>query len=563
MAYDAEVLADSPSFYARYSEASGHLVDDIGSLASTTEGGMTYGVTGPVTSEGSNLAVTYSGSSSRTVWADASAVDLGDTFTIELWLKRAGTGLKGLIDKGTTGGTAYCLYFTSSNFLRLSRGLGGTAIATSTATIADTNWHHVAVTKSGSTVGIYIDGTEGHTNDTAFTLVDNTNSFTVGAFADNTNNIDATVTRVALYKSALSSGRISAHIAASLGVGLGASTGMLGAIVSDIAASSHRPPWMLPQNRFGRVASPGDLFSVPYLTAPANVTVTPGVASLTLTTFAPTVSATANQTVVPATAALTLTTFAPTVAASDHKTVVPTTASLTLTTFAPTVGVSNNIVVTPGVASLTLTTFAPSVTASNHQTVVPATASLTLATFAPSVTATNHKTVVPATASLSLTTFTPTVTATANQAVVPATASLVLTTFAPTVTATAGLTVVPATAGLTLTTFAPTVTATAHKVVTPTTAALVLTTFAPTVVASDHKVVVPATAALALTAFAPTVIASDHKVVVPATASLALTTFAPLVTVEPLVLGSGGPPPRAVGIGLVPSGSASHPIPRV
>lgn len=217
----------------------------------------------------------------------------------------------------------------------------------------------------------------------------------------------------------------------------------------------------------------------------AGTTVTPGAASLTLTTFAPTVTTTANHTVTPGSASLTLTAFAPSVVVNTI--VTPGAASLTLSTFAPTVTASSNVTVTPGSATLALTGFAPTVTVSSNVTVIPGTASLSLSTFSPVVTASNHQTVIPGTAALTLTTF------------------------APTVSVSSGLTLVPGTATLTLATFAPVVTATAHQLVTPATATLTLTTFAPTVtVASGSVVVTPGTAALTLTTYAPMVISSSQ-----------------------------------------------------
>lgn len=193
------------------------------------------------------------------------------------------------------------------------------------------------------------------------------------------------------------------------------------------------------------------------VSAPANVTVTPGVIALTLATFAAVVIATANVTVTPTTKALSLTTFAPAVTATQNQTVTPTTRALSLTTFAPTV---------TGGAGLTVT---------------PTTAALTTAMFAPTVAVSDHKTVTPTTVALVTSAFAPTVTTTAHQIATPTTAALVLEAFAPTVTGGAGLTVTPSTAALSLATFEPTVSATNHQTVTPGTATLTLAAFAPTV----------------------------------------------------------------------------------
>ncbi len=163
-------------------------------------------------------------------------------------------------------------------------------------------------------------------------------------------------------------------------------------------------------------------------------TATPGVAALSLTTFAPVVTATNNQLVTPGKLSLTLTAFAPTVTATDHKLVTPGTAALTTTGFAPTV--STPRLVTPGPVALTLTTFAPTVTASSgsNQTVTPGTASLSLTAFAPTVTASDNKLVTPGVRALSLAAFAPTVTTTNAVLVTPGPLGLSLTTYAPTVT---------------------------------------------------------------------------------------------------------------------------------
>lgn len=105
----------------------------------------------------------------------------------------------------------------------------------------------------------------------------------------------------------------------------------------------------------------------------SNITVTPDVINLTLTTFAPVI----QLAVIPPTTALTLTTFAP--VKGDG--VVPATLALSTSTFAPQV----NLTIIPPTTALTLTTFAPDIGGSI--TVTPDTLALTLTAFAPTVTA--------------------------------------------------------------------------------------------------------------------------------------------------------------------------------
>jgi len=199
---------------------------------------------------------------------------------------------------------------------------------------------------------------------------------------------------------------------------------------------------------------------------------TPGVASLTITGFAPTVTATgggSSYSGTPGTASLTLTGFAPTV--STPRLVTPGAASLTLTAQTPTV--STPILVTPGVASLSITAFAPTVSA--PRLVTPGAGSLSLTGFAPTVGV--GLVFTPGAATLALTAFTPTVLV--PVLVTPGTGSLTLTAFDPTVSA--GLTFVPGEASLVLTAFAPTVVGIAPVLVTPDTAALTITRYRPDV----------------------------------------------------------------------------------
>jgi len=234
----------------------------------------------------------------------------------------------------------------------------------------------------------------------------------------------------------------------------------------------------------------------PTVTTTNNQIVTPGVASLATSSFTPTVTATDHKTATPPTASLTTSTFAPTVTASDHKTVTPGTASVVLTMFDPTVTATSGTVVTPSVANLSLTAFAPGVVASDHKIATPNPATLALSGLAPSVTVTDHKTVTPTTAPLSLTAFAPNVVASDHKIVTPGVASLLLQSFAPGVGS--PIQAIPGAAALSLTAFAPIVSATAHQLVTPDTAAMVLASLPADVFVTDHQLVTPDTAALVL-----------------------------------------------------------------
>lgn len=137
--------------------------------------------------------------------------------------------------------------------------------------------------------------------------------------------------------------------------------------------------------------------------------------------------------VTPGSATLTLTTSAPELKSS----VIPAAASLAITSFSPTL----KTIVVAAAASLSLSMFAPTIVSS----VVPASASLTISAFAPTL----FSSVTPATANLTITGFSPLLV----NAVTPASQTLTIGTFAPSLASA----VIPATLNLSISTFVPSV----------------------------------------------------------------------------------------------------------
>ena len=90
-----------------------------------------------------------------TVPSTAALANLYDYFTITVLVRRAATGAtQGLFDQGH-----WELVFHAANFVNIT--VPGVADHNSTATVADTNWHHIAVTKDGNgtnALRFYIDG---------------------------------------------------------------------------------------------------------------------------------------------------------------------------------------------------------------------------------------------------------------------------------------------------------------------------------------------------------------------------------------------------------------------
>jgi hypothetical protein len=88
---------------------------------------------------------------------------MSGAFTLECWVKLAATGVYyGLNDTRTNGGSGagYSWRILSTGATELYLANGSTATDnSSTSTITDTNWHHVATTRDGSgNVLFYLDG---------------------------------------------------------------------------------------------------------------------------------------------------------------------------------------------------------------------------------------------------------------------------------------------------------------------------------------------------------------------------------------------------------------------
>ena len=161
-AYPTAVLADSPVAYWRLDEGTGDTTvwdwsgnDESGTVQ--TPASVTRGVAGAL---GDGDTATSFASSSYIDVPDDTALHVNDLFTVEFWLKRSSltATTATLVSQFDTG---FNVRLNTSNKIELREPSPSNSIAQSTGTVADLNWHHVAVTKSGSTVHIYIDGTEG------------------------------------------------------------------------------------------------------------------------------------------------------------------------------------------------------------------------------------------------------------------------------------------------------------------------------------------------------------------------------------------------------------------
>ncbi|MDQ1654977.1 MAG: hypothetical protein QOD41_60 [Cryptosporangiaceae bacterium] len=135
-------------------------------------------------------------------------------FTLEAWVRRNdnGTAKQTLLGKGTGD---YQWAFSNNKIGLYKDGTG--LIAESTGTQLDTTtFHHYAVTKTGATTHIYIDGTDVTATITDQTLTDTATALTIGGRGSN-DLLNGTIDETALYNTVLTPTTINNHYHLGLG----------------------------------------------------------------------------------------------------------------------------------------------------------------------------------------------------------------------------------------------------------------------------------------------------------------------------------------------------------
>lgn len=212
LSYHETVLADSPALYLRMGEGSGLVaVDQSGNGRNGAyAGGVVLGQTPPALVVSSDSAAFFDGVTGAVTVPDTAGLDLGDTLTLEAWIKTTAAGATGaVVDKGTN---AYLLSLASGAPAVGKSGVS--TIATATVTLDDLQWHHVVWTKATTTTVIYVDGVARTGAVTDATLADTATALSVARLAGGTSPLKAYLDEVAVYPTALSAARVLAHFQA-------------------------------------------------------------------------------------------------------------------------------------------------------------------------------------------------------------------------------------------------------------------------------------------------------------------------------------------------------------
>jgi acid phosphatase type 7 len=195
--------------YWRLGEASGtSACDSYGSNAGAYQGAFSLGRVGALSGD-PDTAVLLDGSTGTVSVPHTASLDVGDNFTVEAWVRRNSFGAPDYQAIASQGANSWLLAFNASNRLVLRQAKVGDLVS-STASVTDTNWHYVAVTKSGSSVRLYIDGTDRTGTVTARTMANNTVPLSIGQSSGGS-FFNGTLDEVALYSGALPASTIQAH----------------------------------------------------------------------------------------------------------------------------------------------------------------------------------------------------------------------------------------------------------------------------------------------------------------------------------------------------------------
>lgn len=208
------MLSDNPIAYWRLGETSGTLaVDSSGhGRTGTYLNGVALGIPGALVGD-LDASARFDGVNDCVRVSDDTALRLNGPFSIEFWAKQRSfvNSRPGVLYKGSSywgGSSTYTVYETSGGTLRLDRS-GHTISSNGGALTA--SFRYFVVTYDGSKVRWYVNGSLQTTTNVTFPVSTSNRSLRIGRGYDyGKNDVD----EVALYASALSQARISAHYGA-------------------------------------------------------------------------------------------------------------------------------------------------------------------------------------------------------------------------------------------------------------------------------------------------------------------------------------------------------------
>lgn len=210
MSYQSTVLADNPIRYYRLNESSGTVANDLGSQAQngTLHGTITLGQTGLLTGDPAT-SMLFDGSTGYISLPTTSLPTGSAAWTLEAWAKTAGTIVQGmLVFFGTDAANEGAEIYDWTGATGWQADLDGPSLGSSGATAINTVYY-IAGTYDGAKCALYVNGSLvlGPSTLTA-NIVQN-----IAYIGRSPSGFfwNSRMQEVAIYSSALSSSRITAH----------------------------------------------------------------------------------------------------------------------------------------------------------------------------------------------------------------------------------------------------------------------------------------------------------------------------------------------------------------
>lgn len=219
MTYTTEVLADSPDVYYRLSETgSGPFVDVVGGHNAPPDGVIVSATSLIPSDADAAAAFDYSTTLTKAV---SGYVLSQRPLTVEAWVSPLGlvgssaAGYSIIVSCGVAGGWV-AHYMDTAIWALTYQGVLTYQFTLSTHAAIGVTQHVVFVLQTGNTIDLYLNGSFQETKATGG-LVATGNKLTVAGYETlASGRPKAIIDEVAIYKSALSAGRIAAHYAAGI-----------------------------------------------------------------------------------------------------------------------------------------------------------------------------------------------------------------------------------------------------------------------------------------------------------------------------------------------------------
>lgn len=128
-------------------------------------------------------SIALDGSGDTVTVADHADLDFGTgDFTIDLWVRFTSLGIgRGIFHRDNGGGNGYQLIWSSSAGGTLAFQAGGASLATGTWSPSTDTWYHVAVCRSGTSLRLFVDGTQVGSTATDSTSLAYTSDLVIGS----------------------------------------------------------------------------------------------------------------------------------------------------------------------------------------------------------------------------------------------------------------------------------------------------------------------------------------------------------------------------------------------